>query len=129
MRHDDAHGTVVERAGRLIDGVGADADDGGHAGRQRGDAELRHFLDAERAVLAVDEHPVVAGGGGQHRGGNGAQVVDAEAQGHASGLQALAGGADGQWHGSFPLDACEEGEHGGGGGVNLSARRPSCSTR
>jgi len=40
---------------------------------------LRGFLDVERAVLGVDEDPVVAGRGRQDGRGDGAQVVHAEA--------------------------------------------------
>ena len=90
MRHDDTQRAVVQRPCRLIHRAGANAHDRRDAGRQGGDAKLRGFLDGERAMLAVDEHPVVAGRGGQHGRGDGSQVMHAEAQGHFAGFEALA---------------------------------------
>ena len=80
MRHDHAERAVVEAARALIERVGADAHDRRHAGRQRGDADLRRVVRRDRAVLHVDEQPVVVGRGRDHAGRAGAQMMHAEAE-------------------------------------------------
>jgi len=87
MRHDDAGRTVVERAGAFIDRVGANPDDRGDAGRYRGDADLRHVTLRQRAVLGVDEQPVVPGRGSDHARRRGAQMMHAESKGKAARAQ------------------------------------------
>jgi hypothetical protein len=87
MRHDDAGGAVVERARALIERAGADADDRGDAGRQCGNADLRDVILRKRAVLHVDEQPVVPGRGREHARRRGAQMVHAEPEREPAGPQ------------------------------------------
>jgi hypothetical protein len=78
MGHDDSKRAIVERSGRLVQRTGADADNGGYARRQGGDAKLGNFLDVERTVFGIDEHPVVAGRGGKDRRGDSPQMMNAK---------------------------------------------------
>ena len=80
MRHDHAERAVVERARALVERAGADAHDRRDAGRQRGDADLRRVMRRYRAMLHVDEQPVVVGRRRDHPGRAGAQMVHAEAE-------------------------------------------------
>ena len=80
MRYDDARGAVVERAGALVERAGADAHDRGDAGRQCGNADLGDVILRKRAVLHVDEQPVVPGRGRDHARRRGAQMVHAESE-------------------------------------------------
>ena len=98
VRDDNAECTVVEGAGCFVDGAGTNAHDGRDAGWQSRNTQLRRFLNGERPVLGVDEHPVVAGGHGQDGGGDGAEVVNTEAEAHKAGGHAALGGVLGQGH-------------------------------
>ena len=98
MRHDDTRGAVVERTRAFIERAGADADDRGDAGRQCGDADLRDVVLRERAVLHVDEQPVVPGRDRDHARRRGAQVVHAEPERDAARPQFLHGGILDQAH-------------------------------
>src|SRR5271166_1162925 len=92
MRHNDAKGAVVERAGALIERAGTDAHDRRDAGGQRGDAMLRRFLNREGAVLGGDEEPIMPGRGGQKRHRRGAKMMNPEAERHAPFFDATLGG-------------------------------------
>ena len=89
MRHDHAERAIVEAARAFIERACADAHDWRDAGRQRRDAELRRLVRRNRAVLHVDEQPVVAGRGREHRGTGGAQVMHAEAERKLAALEFL----------------------------------------
>src|SRR5436189_2768167 len=80
MRHDYTEPAVVEAACALIERARTDAHDRRDAGRQRGDAKLRRVVHGDRAMLHVDEQPVVLGRGREHRRRGAAQMMHAEAE-------------------------------------------------
>ena len=84
MGHDDPQGAVVERAGALVQRAGANAHDGRHASRQGGQADLRYLLRGDRAVLGIDEQPIVSGGLGEQGHCGAAQVMHAETKRQAA---------------------------------------------
>ena len=92
MRHHDAQRAVVQRARGLIDGIGAGPHDRRDAGRQRRDAKFGDLVHGKRAMLVVDEQPVMAGARRQHRRRRTAQMVHAEAERDLAGRHAAFGG-------------------------------------
>ena len=68
-----------------------DAHDRRHADGERGGGELRRVVEVHRAVLAVDEQPVEAGGLRQRGDVDGARLLDAQADGELARAQLAQG--------------------------------------
>ena len=82
MRHDHAEGTRVEHAGRHRVLHERHADDRRNAGVECRHGECGREIDRHRAVLEVDEEPVVAGCLHHLGDVDGARRPDADAQRH-----------------------------------------------
>ena len=102
MRHDDAERSGIEGARRVMMLEPGDAHDRRDADPERRDADLPgRFEVSKRAVLHVDEQPVIAAGLGDLRHVDRPRLPDVEADGRLARGKTLFGGIDRIGHGGL----------------------------
>jgi hypothetical protein len=91
VREDDALRAVVEHARRVPVLEARHPHDRRHAHRERGRGDLRRGVGVHRVVLAIDEQPIEAAGGGDLGGVDGARLAQPQADGELPGAQLAQG--------------------------------------
>ena len=103
VREHDALGAVVQHPRGVPVLHAGDAHHRRDADRERSGRDLRRGVGVERAVLAVDEQPVEAGGLGDGGDADGARLGDAQADGEFPGAQLAQGVVRYGAHWSLPV--------------------------